>query len=220
MISFGQLESRTRTLYEAESSVRWPSSKFLEAANDGLDELSEATGFYERFVTIPLKTERTYYDLRGYVPDDAFQLNSVFNVTDQVWLNPVTIEDMIKQRWETVVGSPQQYLMRGAFWLGVYPRPSSDLGTIRVYYSGMTPHLIDSSSIIPSDLPDDFVTALDDYILHDLSTKDGETDKALMHWGSYLKREKELGDYVRDRIVRSRTGRLSHWQPLPVGRPR
>jgi hypothetical protein len=217
MVTFGQLESRARTLYEAASSVRWPSSKFLDAANDGLDELSEATGFYERFVTIPLKGGQTYYDLRGFVPDDAFQLNSVFNAADQVWLKPIGIGDLLTPRWETVPGSPQRYLVRGAFWLGIYPRPSSDVGTIRVYYSGIAPHLADSYSVIPADLPDDYVPALEDYTMYDLSTKDGETDKALEHWNSYRKREDSLAVYVKERIVRARTGHLSRWSPIPVG---
>ncbi len=220
MLTFGQLESRVRTLYEAESSVRWPSSKFLEAANDGMDELSEATGFYERFVVIPLKGGQTYYDLRGFVPDDAFQLNSVFNPADQFWLKPAGIADMTTPRWETVPGSPQRYLVRGAFWLGVYPRPSGDTGTIRVYYSGIAPHLKDSSSVVPADLPDDFVTALDEYTLYDLSTKDGETEKALQHFIEYLKREAALTSYVENRIVKSYVGRLGHWQPTPVGNRR
>lgn len=200
--------------------MRWPQSKFLEAANDGLDELSEATGFYERFVAIPLKGKQTYYNLMGFVPDDAFQLNSVFNVTHQIWLSPATIDDMQVQRWETVPGSPQKYIVRGAFWVGIYPRPSSDVGVIQVYYSGLAPHLVDSYSVLPADLPDDFVTALDDYILYDLSTKDGETDKALEHWNSYYARQEALATYVEERIVKARSGRLGGWTPEPIGRPR
>jgi hypothetical protein len=189
--------------------TRWLSDDFLSAANDGLDELSEATKFYERFASIPLMGGQTYYDLRGLLPADVVSINSVFNVNEQIWLGPRGIADMITPRWETVAGSPQEYLTRGLYWLGLYPRPAGDTGVIRVFYSGLAPHFRDSSSVL-SDLPDDYAAALDDYIMYDLSCKDGESEKALSYWGTYLNREESLKRFVDGRITTSRTGHLSH----------
>lgn len=209
MISFGELESRVRTLYEAESHVRVSSASILEAANDGLDELSEATGFYERFAPIQLKGGQTYYDMRGFLPENVVSINSVYNVDQQIWLDPVGYRDLLTPRWDTVPGDPQQYLFRGLFWLGVFPRPSGDTGSIRVYYSGIAPHFKDDYSVL-SDLPDDFVPALEDYALYGLSADDAETDKAMIHWADYLGREKELKNFVENRISTARAGRFSH----------
>lgn len=208
MISFGQLESRVRTLFEAESSTRWESDKFLSAANDGLDELSEATLFYERHVNIQLQGKQTYYDLRGYVPDDAVSINNVYYLEEGIWLNPWGYTHLITPRWEKEIGVPQKYVVRGLFWIGLYPRPTGDVGNVRVYYSGIAPHLKHSANILPTDLSDDFVPALEDYMLYDLTSKDGDTDKALGHFASYQGREGELAAFVKDRIVTVRSGRL------------
>lgn len=206
MLSFADLESSARTVFEAESSARWESQDFLDAANEGLDDLSE-TGFYERFATIPLKGRQTYYDLRGFLPEDLVRLTFVFNPDNQLWLDPMAIVDMVTPRWETIPGTPQQYLVRGLYWLGLYPRPESDTGSVRVYYEGLAPHFKDSSSII-SDLPDDLTMVLEDYILYDLSARDGESDKAMLHWSDYWKGRKDLNGFVKNRIE-SRAGRMS-----------
>jgi hypothetical protein len=206
LISFGQLESRVRTLYEAESSVRWPQEDFLDAANDGLDDLSE-TGFYERFVPIPLKGGQTYYDLRGFVPKGIIRVNFVYNVNEQIWLTPSDFRDLNTPRWETVTDSPQRYLIRGLYWLGLYPRPNGDTNTIRTFYSGLAPHFKDGDSVL-SDLPDDLIEALEDYSLYDLSIKDRRYKESLEHWTSYIKRKKKLEDQVKRRIVTARLGRL------------
>jgi hypothetical protein len=207
MISFGQLESRIRTLYEAESHVRISTEDILVAANEGLDELSEATKFYERFAPVPLKGGQTYYDMRGFLPNSVIGVNSVYNLTQQMWLKPRKFRDFGGHRWHTVIGDPQKYLIRGLFWLGVYPRPGSDTGNLRVYYSSLAPHFKDSASVL-SDLPDDFVAALEDYALYCLSADDAETDKALIHWDSYLTREAALKKFVKERIVTARIGRM------------
>lgn len=208
MISFGQLEANVRVLYEAESTVRWKRSDFLKAANDGLDELSEGTGFYERFTQIPLKGRQTYYDLRGFLPPDIIRVNSVWNSGEQIWLDPVGVRDLMVQRWETVIGSPRRYLMRGINWLGVYPRPESDTNyPLLVYYAGHAPHFQDTASIV-ADIPDDFIPALEDYILYDLSAQDGETSKSLLHWSQYRNREKGLAALVKGRITTARSGAL------------
>lgn len=207
MVNFGDIEDRVRTQYEAASTVRWDSATILNGVNEGLDELSEATLFHERNATILLKGGHTYYDLRGFWPEGAFSINSIFNNTQQSWLRPVGIRDLKVQKWETVPGDPQRYMIRGLFWLGVYPRPSSDVGSLRVYFASMAPHFRDSYSVL-SDLPDDFVPALEDYALYDLCCRDGETEKAMSYWDSYQAREHELEKFVKDRLS-SRAGRLS-----------
>ena len=208
MISFGELEGRARILYEAQSSVRWNRDAFLRAANEGLDELSEATRFYERNATVPLKGNQTYYDLRGFWPEDAFVVNSVYSNVQQAWLTPIGIRDLKVQRWETVTGDPRRFIIRGLFWMGVYPRPSGHVGSLRVYFASLAPHFRDTYSVLTADMPDDFVSALEHYILYDLSCRDGETKKAFGYWADYQTDEMALKAFVADRLS-SRAGALS-----------
>jgi hypothetical protein len=210
MITFAELESRVRTLYESTGTTRWASLDFLRAANEALDDLSESTGFYESFVTIPLRGKQTYYDLRGFTT--GFRINFVFNTQQQIWLTPVGIGDLITPRWETVPGEPVRYMVRGAYWLGLYPRPSGDVGSVRVYFDGIAPHFRDFGSVLVSDYPDDYVDALESYMLYDLSGRDGESERAVGHWNDYHKRAKQLEAFVTQRTVAARHSRLSHYR--------
>lgn len=216
MINFGQLEARVRVLFESTSTTRWATEDFLRAANEGLDELSEETGFYERFLTIHLRGGQTYYDVRGYLPENLVRISFVFNNQHQVWCTPLGVEDITTPRWETVPGDPVRYLVRGVYWLGIYPRPSGDVGSIRVYYDGVAPHFRDSASVLVSDFPDDYLDALESYILYDLTGRDGETDKSLGHWADFYKRQEQLAAFVERRTVRARRARFSS---APSGYP-
>lgn len=207
MINFDQLETRSRVLLAAESSVRWEAADIMGAANDAIDELSEATGFYERSVPIPLKGKRTYYDLRGYLPAGASRVNAIFNPTITDWLRPRGIRTFSNTpKWWTHDGSPTRFLMRGLFWLAIYPRPGADASPLTLYYSGMAPHYRDSSTVIP-DLTDDVIPAVEEYILYDLLASDGEISKAMAHWMAFNARAKMLAKQVRERMA-SRTGAL------------
>lgn len=206
-MNFAELETRTRILFEAQSSTRFSSARFMDGANEALDELSESTGFYERFATIPLKGGQVYYDLRGFWPEDAFQVTFVHYPDQDIWLEPKKIRDM-RDRWETVTGVPRKYLVRGIYWLGLYPHPVNSSGAVRVYYNGLAPHVTEDVSVIPRDLPDDYVPAIEDYMQYYLSQLDGEPGKALDHWGRFTGRETSLKEFVKERVARARTGRL------------
>jgi hypothetical protein len=167
-------------------------------------------------VPIPLKGRQTYYDLRGFIPRGFIRVTAVWNVNEQIWLTPSDFRDLNTPRWETVTDSPQRYLMRGLYWIGLYPRPNGDSNTIRVHFGGLAPHFVDSASVL-SDLPDDLIPALEDYSLYELTVNEKDPDKALRHWASYEKRKKGLEDFVERRTVTARlskfgrnTGRLGY----------
>lgn len=203
MIPYSQIIDRVRTLNEAESSVRWSNSAIGDAVNEGLEDLSEVTRFYERHVTIPIGSRRNYYDLRGFLPENALGVTSVWCSLTETWLNPRSPQDM-RSRWEQSVGPPLDFFMRGLFWLVVFPRAESSTGYLRVYFAATAPRFTFPQDVI-RDLSDEFVPALEEYTLYELAAQDGETTRALLHWEQYAKKAEEIANFVERRTVSART---------------
>lgn len=208
MLTLSDIRSRVRTRYEAASSTRWTDADINAAINDGIGELSEATRYYERTVSIPLKEKRSYYDLRGLTPETALSVTAVWHETGVRWLSPITLGDISIEEWEETRGNPHSWFVRGQWWLGVWPSPSTDLDEwLRVYYTGVAP-VLEEDGEEPAQLPDEFVPALEEYALYELHQREGETDKALYWWEKYQGREKALEQHVAHRLTTARTGRI------------
>ena len=207
MIPLSEITSRVRTKFEAESTTKWENQGIYDAINEGLDELSEQTLFYERYVTIPINPDQTYYDLRGYLPETIIGVTSVWSTVRGDWLTPIE-EDDLGFKWEESTGDPQMFWLRGIYWLGVWPKGSStSTGYLRVHFAGMAPRFSTPQDVL-SDLPDDLVPALEEYALYELNAQDRETERSLAHWEKYQKMEKQLGDFIDKRIVRAKHGVL------------
>jgi len=184
MLTLSDIRSRVRTRFEA-GAVRWPDAEVNAAINDGIAELSEATRYFERWVSVPLKGGRTYYDLRGLTPETVMSVTAVEHLAGVRWLAPNALCDMTYDEWEKTTGNPISWFVRGAWWLGIWPRPSADLDEwVRVYYTAVAPSLTEDGQE-PAQLPDEFVPALEEYAVYELQLREGETDKALFWWGKY-----------------------------------
>ena len=194
--------SNVRTQYEAESAVRWSDEAIGVAINEGLDDFSEETRFYERHVSVPITNRRTYYDLRGFLPESALGVTSVWSSVVEDWLAPISPREL-RSRWEQAAGSPQVFFMRGLFWMAVWPKPETTSGFHRVYFAGHAPHFTFQQAVL-RDLPDSYVPALEEYALYELCAQDGETARALLHWSEYSRRTKEVSEFVERRTVSSR----------------
>ena len=206
MLTLSEIRSRVRTRFEAASTTRWASADIDAAINDGLFELSEATRYLERSFSLPLKQERTYYDLRGFTPETVMSVTAVWHEAGTRWLTPINLTDIGYEEWEETAGNPISWFQRGAWWLAIWPRPSEDLDEwIRVYYSAVAPKLVDDGDV-PEHLPDEFIPALEEYALYELQQREGETEKALFWWGKYKERERLLEQHMAHRITRARTG--------------
>ena len=207
MLTLSDIRSRVRTRFEAASTTRWASADIDAAINDGLGELSEVTRYFERWVSMPLKAERTYYDLRGLTPEQPMSVTAVWHEPGVRWLTPVSLGD-IAEDFEETSGNPTAWFMRGLFWMGIWPRPTSDTGEfIRIYYTGVAPSL-DEDGEEPRQLPDEFVPALEEYALYELHQREGETQKALYWWDKYKQRESVLEQHMAHRVSQARTGVL------------
>ena len=201
MVPLSEIITNVRTQYAAESTVRWKDPDIRDAINEGLDELSEATRFYERHVSVPVASLRTYYDLRGWLPESALGVTAVWSSVINEWLEPGS--SIARFQWERSVGPSQSFFMRGIYWMGVWPKPSTSTGFLRVYFTGLAPHF-DFPQAVLRELPDDFIPALEEYALYELAAQDGETTRALQHFKDYGVRERSLRDFVERRTVTAR----------------
>lgn len=207
MIQLSTLVQHIRWRFDAASSTRVTDAAIIQALNEGLDELAEATGFYERNVTIPIRNGRTYYDLRGWFPETALGVTSVWNTVSTRWLHPASEEDLSYARWKRVFGDPRNYWIRGLYWMGIFPKAAADSGYFRVYFKALPPPLVHMNDAIP-DLPDDFNNDLEDYALYELFSREGETTKALAMWQSFQEGEDRLKKLVKDRVTTARVDRM------------
>ena len=208
MLTLSDIRSRVRTRFEAASSTRWSDADLNAAINDGVAELSEATRYYERWSSVRLKGGRTYYDLRGLSPEAALSVTSVWHESGNRWLTPGNWRDLTYEEWEETAGEPIAWFVRGLWWLALWPHPSADVDQwVRVYYTAVAPQLEEDGEE-PAQLPDEFVPAIEEYALHELQQRDGETDKALYWWQQYKAREKSLEQHMAHRVTTARTGSL------------
>jgi len=206
MLTLSDIRSRVRTRYEHSSTTRWADTDINAAINDGLAELSEATRYHERWVSVPLKQNRTYYDLRGLIPETVMSVTAVWHEQGVRWLTPINLSDIGYEEWEESTGNPIGWFIRGAWWLGIWPHPTSDVDEwVRVYFTGVAPSLAEDGQE-PRGLPDEFVPALEEYACYELHQREGETDKALYWWGKYKERERALEQHMAHRVTTARTG--------------
>ena len=199
MITLADTISRVRVKFEQGSTTRWTDAAITQAINEGLETLAESTSFFERYCTIPLSSNRRWFDLRGFTPETVVRIKSIWTSNRNEWLRPVSVEDL-PYDWHKSVGEPQVFFVRGIYWFGVWPYETSGSGYLRVYFSGI-PSRLEGIPAVIADLPDDHIPALEDYALYQLSVQDREHDASIRHYQSYLKRERDLKRIVDGRYV-------------------
>lgn len=206
MIPLSQIIENVRIRHESESTIRWADADIVDAINDGLDDLSEVTRFYERHVSVPIGNLRTYYDLRGFLPETALGVTSVWSTVTETWLDPVSPLEL-GSRWEQAAGPSLSFFTRGLYWMAVLPKTETGTGIFRVYFAAHAPHFTFPQAVL-MDLLDDMVPALEEYALYELAAQDGETDRALGHWGEYSSRADLFAKFVERRILTARTMKM------------
>jgi hypothetical protein len=208
------IDDVTRRMEETVGSpIHFTLAEIQSSINDGIEELSDATEFYERTFTLTCRPYATYYDLRTLVPSDPTILRvvSIWNPTRNQWLDPMTTQDLdyrTSRQWELVNGDPRMWFMRGMWWLGIFPTSTADPGpALGVQYRALHPRMTDPTEV-PQQLPEDQHSCLVDYAMYDLLSKDAETQKAINYWNLYFEREKIVAARVGSRISRDRLPRM------------
>lgn len=191
-----------RRLHEsATTPVFWTEADVETALNAGYMELSDATEWHEETVTIPLLNNRPYYDLRTVVGPTFLRLGAVFHEDTSRWLIPTTTRalDAAYRRWEQVTGLPQQVIMRGLWWLGLWPRTTADAGTVRADVVTLPAPLVEDDD--EPGYPEAFHDGPIEWALSDLWAQDGEAQRAQSAWQAYLAIEAGLAAWVNDRTA-------------------
>jgi hypothetical protein len=190
-----------RRLQESSSApVYWTEDDVETAIDEGYAEISDATEWYERYITVDLLNERPWYDARTVIGDSCLAVGPVFNEQTNRWLTSNAITDLDKgdRRWERVTGEPQRILRRGLWWFGYWPRVTADSGTVKQYFTGL-PDAMDEELDEPG-FPEPYHYGLVEYALYDLWAQDAESQKALQAWQAYIGYETGLLAFVDDRI--------------------
>jgi hypothetical protein len=195
---------------ELGSPVRYLESEILDAINDGIEELSDSTEFYERSTVIHLRPLATYYDLRSAASTQILRITSIWSDTRNTWLIPSDVRQLDQEstrQWERATGDSQRWFVRGGWWLGLFPKTNSLDRIIRINAKCLHPRMALRTER-PQQLPEEYHPALISYALGDLLSKDGETTKAIQHWTEYGEHEKALALRLRGRVSRDRVGRM------------
>lgn len=210
-MTFTQIQTEIRTRLDEASVIFWADADIREAINDGYQEMSDASEWYERNANINLTINTVYYDLTSssILTDEFLAMKQAFNNQENWWLDPRTVWDLDAsyRGWESVTGPPKRFFMRGLWFLGLDPKPPATSGTVRLYYSAM-PAALSAGGDVPG-FPQEFHFGLVEYALYDLLGQEAETQKALQHWKQYKGYEAALVDFVNHRIS---TPRLSGYK--------
>jgi len=199
-MTFGEMQTEVfRRISESSSSPAfWTVADVKTAINEGYQEFSDASEWYERSTAFTL-TNELYYNLSVRISDSILSIKRAFNDQTKRWLDPVNINDLDNRtyvRWEAVTGEPQMMILRGLWWLGMFPKQSA--GTVTLSYSAMPPVMVLAADT-PA-IPEEFHYAFINYAVYDLLAQEAETDKALKFWGDYLLFQEAFQRYVQKRI--------------------
>lgn len=185
-MTLGEMKSDVRRRLNESGTVFFSDDDIAESLQEGLDEIADICEYYEREMTLSLLRGRTYYDLTSLTPETFLSPRRGWNTTTQRWVRATDYreqDDQTYSQWESVSGQPEAYLMRGNWWLGVWPRNSSDVGGLRFYHTAIPESLADDDE--PA-FPREFHPAAAEFALFDLLGQQRETEKALLLWTSFL----------------------------------
>jgi hypothetical protein len=184
----------------ATSPTFWTADDVDAALNEGYAELSDAAEWFERTFAIDLLNARLYYDLRTIWPEPILGIKAILNDQTGRWLKPCRVLDLDARslRWESITGTPDSWLQRGFWWLGLWPLATSDAGTVTATVTAMPPELVNDDDV--PGFPETLHEGLVRFALADLWAQDAETTKALEAWTAYLAYEAALAGWVDGRI--------------------
>ena len=210
---FSELQTEVfRRLDEDSSSPAfWSLADVKTAINEGYEEMSDASEWYERNANLTLLSKRTYYDLRTALgSEQVLTLKHAYNQTTRRWLYPGELRELDYRtfhQWEDITGEPEQFFLRGLFWLGTFPKQTADLGSLKLYYTAIPLALSDDAD--EPGFPEEFQYGLVEYAIGDLLAQEAETQKALAHFDEYLNYEAGLTAWTEGRIALDRIPRLN-----------
>jgi hypothetical protein len=217
MATAAETIARVRTAIEDPNEQYFNIDDYVRVYNDALDEISEQTEVYEKSIYVKRRKNAMYTDLRGILPSTFLRVTSVYNPHTGKWLNPTTareLDNSIGRFWERRNDHARWWMMRGLWFLGAYPVAGDDVSPLKIWYSALMPHVeatggkVSGTESIP-DLPPDFHTSIENYMMYALLAERKEADKALIYYKRFsdqvLPGLKDVGE---NRMRRDRPARM------------
>ncbi len=204
-MNFRELQTRIRRRLNEAGVTYFTDDDIKSSINEGYQELADATEFYEREAMIRMIKGHTYYNLIYNLEDTFLSPRRAQNVTTQQWLEPTTTLELDRHTyssWETVRGEPQKHWLRGNWWYGVFPKPTSESVGMRLIYTAIPPQMEDDDEE-PEQIPLEFHLGIAEYAESDLYAQMRETKKALAHWQRFETFVDRLKAYVEGRTQRA-----------------
>lgn len=204
-MTLAEMKSDVRRRLNESGTEFFSDDDIADSLQEGLDEVADLTEYFEREATLGLLTGRTYYDLTSLLPDTFLSPRRAWSVNGNWWLRPTSPRDLDEHtyvQWELTYGEPRDYFLRGNWWLGTWPRSSSDTnGLLRFVYTSIPAALTGTET--PA-FPVEFHQAPVEFAMFDLMAQQRETAKALLYWASFLALVARLKEHVdkRQRIAR------------------
>lgn len=207
-----QTEVFRRVEENSSSPVFSTLAQVKESINKGYREIADATEYYELSDQLNLAASQYVYDLTTQATWNNIPLYTILSVkachNDQTnrWMRPCTVRDLDAQfwKWEAAVGQPDQFCIRGLWWLQFDRAVSATGGTVTVYFTAL-PTDLSANGDTPG-FPQEFHLALVDFAVYDLLCQDRETRKSLFFYERYKAREEALRKYVGQRESIDRVG--------------
>ncbi len=201
----------------ASSVNYWSDEDLLDAYNDAVDEIADATEFYESHVVVKRRKLSVYTDLRQILPPSALRVTAVWDVVAQRWLQPTTtkeLDETVGRGWERNAGSNSGWwFMQGLWFLGAYPVSGDDVSPLKIYYASCPSHiemaggLMTGLTVRPL-IPEDMTGAIEEYMLSSLLADGRESTKSVEHWSEFDQMVTQFGDASKQRMSRVRTPRM------------
>jgi hypothetical protein len=202
-MTFAEMRAETyRRLEEsATGQVFFTDADVDDALNEGYEELSDASEWFEVSLTIDVLHTRPYYDLRTVFPYDVLAPGPAFNETSGRWLEPCEIRDIdrMARQPETTSSQAQRLLQRSLWWVGYWPILQSETGAV-TQYATCVPDRMALDEDVPG-FPEAYHRGCVEYALAVLLPAQGMVSEALAAWGRYDAIENALIAWKRGRVA-------------------
>ena len=176
-----------------------------DAINEGLDDLSMYTSFYETSRVVDLPAGRVYHNVAGALGEDVMYITRAQNRLNSFWMDAesqLSMDGRVYSQWESNVGEPCTFIPIDITWFAVHPTREDDGARIRMFCIAIHPHLT-SDEAVP-DLPPDMHIALRKFALAELCLLDHEMDLYDAFFTEYAFLREKLAERVRGRFARDR----------------
>lgn len=174
-----------------------------DSIQDGVDEICAFTGCVYASATISFTANKSYYDLLTLLPN-YIGVIAIFNNAIKRWLIPTSLRKLDQDRidWETALGVPYYFVPVSHRYMAIYKKPGAvGYGNMFIFYRAAAPTLDDTTNI---PIPDDHLTAVENYCLTDLWEQNQEFTKGQESLKNYISDLESLRVYMRSKRMPDR----------------